>query len=50
VEIKRIVSFLEVIEFLENGDGDDDIVLVKLVDTGAVVEDYIGVENEDFLL
>jgi len=34
----------------KNRDRDNDIVLTKLINTGTVMEDDVGVENEYFLL
>jgi hypothetical protein len=47
-EIERLVPLLEVIEFLDDRDGNNNIMLLKLVDALAVVQSNIGVENEGF--
>jgi len=44
-----LAAFLKGIEFFENGYGDNDIVFVKVIYTGAVMENDIGVEDKDFL-
>ena len=48
IAVDNIVSFLEFIEFFDNGDGNDNVVVFELMDAGAVVKYYIGVQNKDF--
>jgi hypothetical protein len=43
VEIDGVVALLELVEFFEDSDGYDDVVLFKLCDTTAVMENYVGV-------
>ena len=43
-------ALLELIEFLKNRDRDDNIVFLEVVDTGTVMEDDIGIENEKLFL
>ena len=47
--IERSVSLLELIELLDDGYRDDDIMFVELIDAGTVVQQNIGVENKQFL-
>jgi hypothetical protein len=48
--IDGLAAFLELIEFLQHGNGEDDVVLVEVVDARAVVEDDVGVEDEDLFV
>ena len=50
VVIERLVSLLEAIQLLDNRDGNDDVILLEVVDTLAVVERNVGVENEEFAI
>ena len=44
--VEDFTAFFELIEFFKNCYGDDDVVFRKLIDTGAVVKDDVGVKNE----
>jgi hypothetical protein len=46
LEIDRFVSPFEVIEFLEHGDGDRNVVFFEVLNAAAVVQNHIRVEHE----
>ena len=50
VVVEGFVPFFELVQLFEDDDGHDDVVFLELVDAGAVVEDDVGVEDEDFFL
>jgi hypothetical protein len=50
VVVERFVPLLEVVEFLDDRDGNDDVILLEVVDALAVVERNVGVENEEFAI
>ena len=50
VVVEGFVALFELIELLEDDDGHDDVVFFEVVEAGAVVEDDVGVEDEDFFL
>jgi hypothetical protein len=39
-----------VVKLFQNWDGNDDVMFIKLMETGTVVEYDIGIEDKDFLL
>jgi hypothetical protein len=45
--IYNLAALLEVIQFFQNRDRNDDIVFFKIVDAGTVMENNVGVEDED---
>lgn len=49
VIVALLFAFFEVIELFQHGDGYDDVVLFELIDAGTVVQNDVGVEDEDFL-
>ena len=49
MKVERVVPFFKIIEFFENRDGDHDVMFIEMVDAAAVVQDYIGIEDENFL-
>ena len=48
LEMDVFVAPLELVELLENGDRNRDVVLLELPNAAAVVEDDVGVEDEEF--
>ncbi len=48
--VDNLAAFFEAVEFFEYGDRDDDVVFVEVVEAGAVVQDYVGVEDKDLLV
>jgi dihydrofolate synthase/folylpolyglutamate synthase len=50
LEINKVVASFEFIQLFENRDGQNDIMLLELIDTFMIVQEHIGVEHEDFLL
>ena len=50
MEVDNLASFFETVEFFQDGDRDDDVVFVEVVEAGAVVQDYVGVEDKDLLV
>lgn len=48
VEVDGFVAFFEVVEFFEDGDGEGDVVFLEVFEAAAVVEDDVGVEDEEF--
>ena len=47
--VEHPVTLLETVQLLDNGNGDDHIVLVELMDTRTVVQNDIRIQNEYFL-
>ena len=47
--VDRVVAALEGVEFLEDDDGDGHVVLGEVVDAGVIVENHVGVEDEQLL-
>ena len=45
--VNGLVAFLKLVQFFNNRYGDNDIVLFKLIDAGAVVKNNIGIENKN---
>jgi hypothetical protein len=50
VKVEDFIPFLELIEFLQHGDRDDDIVLLKPMNAGAVMKDDVRIEDEQLPL
>ena len=50
MEIDGFVALLEFVQFFENRNRYNDIVVLELVDASAVVQNDIGIENEDFTM
>ena len=48
IEVDGFVAFLELVQFLDDRDGNHDVVVLKLFDALIVVQDDIGVQHEDF--
>ena len=48
MEIERLIPLLEAIELLNNLDGNDNVMLLELVNALAVVQSNVGVENKSF--
>ena len=46
MKIQYFTAFFKLIEFFKNRYGDDDIVFRKMINTGAVVKNDVGVKNE----
>ena len=46
VAVENILAFLEAVELFDDGDRNNDIMFVELVDTTAVVQDDIGIQNK----
>jgi hypothetical protein len=44
--IYDLASFFKVIEFFEDCYRNDDVVLFKVIDTGTVVQNNVGIEDE----
>jgi hypothetical protein len=42
-------ALFELVEFFKNGDGHHNVMLLKLIDAGAVMQYYIRIKNEYFL-
>jgi len=49
VKVQGVIALLELVKLFENGYGNNDVVLLELVDAGAVVKDDVGVEDEYLL-
>ena len=47
LEVDVFVAALELVEFLEHRDRNRDVVLLEIADAAAVVEDDVGVEDEE---
>ena len=47
MEVDIFVAALELVEFLEHRDRNRDVVLLEIADAAAVVEDDVGVEDEE---
>ena len=47
VAIKDVFTFFEPVQFFDDHDGDYQIMFIKMVNTGAVMQDDIGIENEN---
>jgi hypothetical protein len=47
LEVDVFVAALELVEFLEHRDWNRDVVLLEIADAAAVVEDDVGVEDEE---
>jgi hypothetical protein len=45
--IQGAAAFFKLVEFLNDRDGYDDVVLFELINAGAVVKDYICVKKKD---
>jgi len=48
IVVDDLAALFELVEFFKNRDRDDDVVFVKTMDAGIVVQDNVGVEDEDF--
>ena len=48
LEMDVFVAPLELVELLEDGDRNRDVVFLELPNAAAVVEDDVGVEDEEF--
>ena len=48
MEVQALIALFKFVEFLNNGNGDDNIMFFELVKTRAVVENDIGVKDEYF--
>ena len=46
VEREGVVALLELVQFLDHGDGDHEVVLLEPLDRLVVVQDDVGVEDE----
>jgi len=44
--IEYFTAFFKLIEFFKNRYGDDEIILSKLINTGAVMKNDVGVKNK----
>lgn len=49
IEVLLLIALFELVEFLEDYHWEIDVILLKIVDSTAVVKDYISVENKIFL-
>ena len=49
VEVDGLVPFLELVDLLQHGDRDDNIVLLERADAVVVMKDDVCVEHEDFV-
>jgi hypothetical protein len=48
--VDDLAAFFKLIEFFENRNGNNNVMFLEIIDTGAVVEDDIGVEDKEFFL
>ena len=46
IEREGVVALLELVQFLDHGDGDHEVVLLEPLDRLVVVQDDVGVEDE----
>ena len=46
MKVQYFTAFFKLIEFFKNRYGDDEIVFCKLINTGAVMKNDVGVQNE----
>ena len=44
--VEGLIAFLELVKFFQHGDRYDNVMFLKIVDAGGIVQDDIGVENE----
>ena len=49
VVVDDLVAALELVDFFEQGYGDDDVMLFEGVDAPVIIENDVGVENENFI-
>ena len=49
MEVDDLAAFFEMVKFLQNWNGNNNVVVFKVIDAGTVMEDNIGVEHENFL-
>ncbi len=48
LEVEGFVAFFEFVELFNDRDGNNNIMFLELVKAGAIMEDDIGVEDEEF--
>ncbi len=48
LEVDQVAAFFELVQFLQHHDGDDDVVFLKILDAGVVVQNHVGVQHEEF--
>jgi hypothetical protein len=49
VVVDDLVAALELVDFFEQGNRNDDVMLFEGVDAPVIIEDDVGVENENFI-
>jgi hypothetical protein len=49
VVVDDLVAALELVDFFEQGYRNDDVMLFEGVDAPVIIEDDVGVENENFI-
>ena len=48
--VDYLTAFFKVVQLFKNCDGDDNVMLLEVVDAGAVVQDNVGIEDKGFFL
>ena len=48
IEIQLGIAFFKLVKFFKHADGDDNVMLIKLVDAGTVMQDNICIKNKYF--
>ena len=48
IEIQLGIAFFKLIKFFKHADGDDNVMLIKLIDAGTVMQDNICIKNKYF--
>ena len=46
VEMDGFVALLELVQFLDDGNGNDNVIILELFDTLIVVQDDVGIQHE----
>ena len=50
IKVDLFISPLELVQFLQNGNGDRDFIIMKLMNTGCIVKNDVRIQYEYFSL